>query len=60
MQSNLENYTIEGQPIGAGAYGYVYKGKCVTTGETFALKKTKIENLSDGIPSTTMREITIL
>lgn len=26
----------------------------------FALKRTKIENFADGIPSTTMREISIL
>jgi serine/threonine protein kinase len=38
----------------------VYKGVFKGTGETVALKKTKIENYNDGIPSTTLREISIL
>ena len=60
MAGDLTQYSIIGHPIGSGAYGYVYKGTCRVTGETFALKKTKIENFADGIPSTTMREISIL
>ena len=46
--------------MGKGAYGIVWKGKHKDTGETFAIKKTMIENISDGIPSTTLREIAIL
>ena len=51
---------IVGAPIGSGAYGSVYKGTCKRTQETVALKRTKIENFTDGIPSTTLREISIL
>lgn len=57
---DLFQYTIQQQPIGEGAYGEVYKGVCSQTGETIALKKTRIENMNDGILSTTMREISIL
>ena len=52
-------YIYEGD-LGHGAYGVVYKGRHQVTGETFAIKKTKIDNSNDGIPSTTMREIAIL
>lgn len=38
----------------------MFKGTDKRTGEVVALKKTKIENQSDGIPSTTLREISIL
>lgn len=54
------NYALVGQPIGSGAYGSVYKGINKQTNEIVALKRTKIENQSDGIPSTTLREISIL
>lgn len=47
-------------PIGQGAYGLVFKGFIKETNMTIALKKTKIENYNDGIPSTTLREISIL
>lgn len=30
------------------------------TGREIAMKRTKIENMNDGIPSTTLREISIL
>ena len=38
----------------------VWKGRHQDSGETFAIKKTKIDNMNDGIPSTTLREIAIL
>lgn len=53
-------YTLDLHPIGQGAYGYVYKGVFNDSGETVALKRTKIENFNDGIPSTTLREISVL
>ena len=55
------NYHIQSDPIGVGAYGAVYKGFSKTdSSDVVALKRTKIENFNDGIPSTTMREISIL
>lgn len=58
--SEMKNYTVNSNPIGSGAYGSVYKGTNRITGEIVALKRTKIENFTDGIPSTTLREISIL
>lgn len=46
--------------LGQGAYGFVYRGKHKQTGKEYAIKKTHIDNRSDGIPSTTIREIAIL
>ena len=55
----LDQYIYEGE-LGKGAYGVVWKGRHQDSGETFAIKKTKIDNMNDGIPSTTLREIAIL
>jgi serine/threonine protein kinase len=59
-QGELADYAINPKPIGKGAYGLVHQGTNKRTGEKVALKKTQIDNYSDGIPSTTMREISIL
>jgi serine/threonine protein kinase len=59
-QAELSDFFINPQPIGRGAYGMVHMGTNKKTGEKVALKKTTIDNYSDGIPSTTMREISIL
>ena len=46
--------------IGSGTYGVVYKGKNKNTGEIIAIKKIKIDLENEGVPSTALREITIL
>lgn len=46
--------------IGEGAYGVVFKSRNKQTGEIVALKKLRIENCYDGIPTTTIREISLL
>lgn len=46
--------------MGEGAYGVVYKGINEKTGEIIALKKIKLETQSEGVPSTTIREISVL
>ena len=46
--------------LGEGAYGLVFKGENVKTGEVVALKKIKLETQSEGVPSTTIREISVL
>jgi len=46
--------------IGSGTYGVVYKGKNRQTNETIAIKKIKIVLESEGVPSTALREISIL
>lgn len=53
-------YRLDQHPIGQGAYGSVYKGLDKATNQFVALKRTKIDNFNDGIPSTTLREISIL
>lgn len=46
--------------IGEGAYGAVYKARDFLTKEIVALKITKFDCDEEGVPSTTLREITIL
>jgi cyclin-dependent kinase 1 len=48
------------QHIGSGTYGIVYKGLNKKTNEVIAIKKIKIELDSEGVPSTALREISIL
>jgi serine/threonine protein kinase len=48
------------EKIGEGTYGVVYKAKDTYTKEFVALKKIKLENEDEGVPSTAMREISIL
>ena len=60
------------EKIGEGTYGYVYKARDQTSREVVdyspniniqqvvALKKIKLENEDEGVPSTAMREISIL
>ena len=43
-----------------GTYGVVYKAKDVTTGEVVALKKIRLEAEDEGVPSTAIREISLL
>jgi serine/threonine protein kinase len=46
--------------IGEGTYGVVFKAKDTIQNKTVALKKIKLENEDEGVPSTAMREISIL
>ncbi|OMJ09278.1 Cell division control protein 2-like protein [Smittium culicis] len=46
--------------IGEGTYGVVYKAIDKKTGETVAMKKIRLEGDDDGVPSTAIREISIL
>lgn len=55
----MENY-IKVEKIGEGTYGVVYKGKHKKTGRIVALKKIRIENEDEGVPSTAIREISML
>ena len=48
------------EKIGEGTYGYVYKARDSTSSQIVALKKIKLENEDEGVPSTAMREISIL
>lgn len=54
------NDFIKFEKIGEGTYGVVYKGKNRKTGQHVALKKIRLENEEEGVPSTTVREISLL
>lgn len=46
--------------MGEGTYGVVYKAKDLQTDELVALKRIRLEVEDEGIPSTTLREISVL
>jgi serine/threonine protein kinase len=46
--------------VGEGTYGVVFKAKDTVQNKTVAMKKIKLENDDEGVPSTAMREISIL
>lgn len=43
-----------------GTYGVVYKARDVTTNQVVALKKIRLEAEDEGVPSTAIREISLL
>src|SRR4051812_48675335 len=55
----MERY-IKLEKIGEGTYGKVYKAKDVKTNELVAMKRISLESEDDGIPSTAIREISLL
>ena len=57
--SQLEKYERIDK-LGEGTYGVVYKCRDVKTGEIVALKKIRLEKEDDGVPSTAIREISLL
>lgn len=48
------------EKIGEGTYGIVYKARDKTTNEIVALKKIRLVDDEEGIPSTAIREISLL
>ena len=55
----LEKYK-KMEKLGEGTYGVVYKAINLETGETVAIKKIRLEKEDDGVPSTAIREISLL
>jgi cyclin-dependent kinase len=56
---SLENYT-KLEKVGEGTYGVVYKARDIRTGSYVALKKIRLEAEDEGVPSTSIREISLL
>ncbi|KAK9788436.1 hypothetical protein WJX73_004917 [Symbiochloris irregularis] len=56
MQARYENV----EKIGEGTYGVVYRARDVATGQVIALKKIRLEQEEEGVPSTAIREISLL
>lgn len=50
----------KGGSIGEGTYGVVYKSMDLQTNTVVALKRIRLETEDDGIPSTALREISVL
>lgn len=48
------------EKIGEGTYGVVYKARDKQSGLVLALKKIRLEQEEEGIPSTAIREISLL
>ncbi|KAH8113576.1 Pkinase-domain-containing protein [Phellopilus nigrolimitatus] len=55
----MENYA-KIEKVGEGTYGVVYKAREVNTGRIVALKKIRLEAEDEGVPSTAIREISLL
>ena len=43
-----------------GTYGVVYKGRHKATGQVVAMKKIRLESEEEGVPSTAVREVSLL
>ncbi len=59
MVAGMERYQ-KVEKIGEGTYGVVYKAKDRQTGQLLALKKIRLEAEDEGVPSTAIREISLL
>jgi cyclin-dependent kinase 2 len=58
-RTSIERYQ-KLEKIGEGTYGVVYKSRDKQTGDTIALKKIRLEADDEGVPSTAIREISLL
>lgn len=48
------------EKIGEGTYGIVYKAEIMGTGKVVALKRIRLDTDSEGVPSTALREVSLL
>jgi len=60
LANNIKEKYEKREKVGEGTYGVVYKALDTHTKETVALKKIRLENEEEGMPSTAMREISLL
>ena len=57
--SGLDKYQ-KLEKLGEGPNGIVYRAHNLETGEYVAIKKIRLEKEDDGVPSTAIREISLL
>lgn len=57
--SGIDNFSRV-EKIGEGTYGVVYRARDNQKGDNVALKRIRLETEADGVPSTTIREISLL
>ena len=48
------------EKLGEGSYGIVFKAANKQSGALVAIKKLRLDGMSEGVPATTIREITLL
>jgi serine/threonine protein kinase len=60
MIQELKDKYEKMERLGEGTYGVVFRAKDTSNNSIVALKKIKLENEDEGVPSTAMREISIL
>jgi Serine/threonine protein kinase len=58
--TNIKERYEKIEKVGEGTYGVVYKARDIYSQEIVALKKIRLENEEEGMPSTAMREISLL
>jgi len=56
---SMDNYE-KLEKVGEGTYGKVYKARDKRSGQLVALKKTRLEMEEEGVPSTALREVSLL
>jgi serine/threonine protein kinase len=59
IADGMQRYRVE-RKVGEGTYGEVYLGVEKATGEPVAIKKLKVLEQLEGLPITTLREISVL
>ncbi|KAH7958156.1 hypothetical protein HPB51_027860 [Rhipicephalus microplus] len=58
-EDRMKNYVMI-EKIGEGTYGVVYKAKCKGTNKIVAIKKIRVDCAEEGVPMTTIREVSLL